>query len=203
MAEGIMRPVLVREKTAQWINGRHGYLNSYRCHCGNEFVAQPNDVRNGKHGSCGCKKLCKASHGMTGHPLYYVHKSMMARCLNQNCADYAIYGGRGITVCEEWQADRTAFFAWAFANGWAKGLLIDRIDVNGNYEPSNCRFVTIAESNRNKRSESYRGKLSPEDVAEIRRLRETGMSIKSIAKNFGVAFYTIWKTVNHINHITE
>jgi hypothetical protein len=200
MAETIMHPELVFAKSAQWINGSRGYLNAYRCRCGNSFIAQPRDVRIGKHLTCGCAKLSKITHGMSKHPLYSVHKSMLARCLNPNSNDYPMYGGRGISVCSEWIENRESFFSWAMSNGWAKGLLIDRIDVNGNYEPSNCRFVDTVVSARNKRPSSFFNKLTESDVESMRRLSDSGVSVRKIAKQFGVAYSAAWKTVKGINH---
>lgn len=76
---------------------------------------------------------------------------MIQRCTNPNQKKYPIYGGRGIVVCEEWKCSYTAFRDWAMANGYEEGLSIDRVDVDGNYEPSNCRWATRSEQEANKR----------------------------------------------------
>lgn len=103
--------------------------------------------------SCGCQRLAhRTIHGLSKtHPLYKKWWAMKERCRNPKNEDYKHYGGRGIIVCKEWANDFMAFYNWSVANGWQPTLQIDRIDVNGNYEPSNCRYVTIKENNRNKR----------------------------------------------------
>ena len=83
--------------------------------------------------------------------LYGVWLSMKSRCENPNRPKFKDYGYRGIEICEEWQ-DAGNFAKWAFSNGYKQGLQIDRIDNDGNYEPSNCRFVTPKENSRNRRN---------------------------------------------------
>lgn len=102
--------------------------------------------------SCGCLQMARATHGLHGHKLYDVWAGMKQRCCNPKQKDYPNYGGRGITVCEEWQASFESFAVWAFAHGYQDGLQIDRIDNDGNYEPTNCHFVTCSENSRNRRS---------------------------------------------------
>lgn len=101
-------------------------------------------------------------HGYTKHPLYKVWDAMKQRCYNENCRQYKYYGGRGIIVCNEWKNSPKTFIEWALLL-WKEGLLIDRINNNGNYKPSNCHFVTYEESNLNKKllqnnnTSGYRG----------------------------------------------
>ena len=83
-------------------------------------------------------------HGFCKSNLYNVYAGMRDRCTNPNAEQYAYYGGRGIKVCDEWsdkKNGRVAFFEWAINNGYKAGLSIDRMDVNGDYEPSNCQWV--------------------------------------------------------------
>jgi len=86
--------------------------------------------------------------------LYHLYYNVRSRCENPNSSYYEYYGGRGIKVCDEWKTWE-AFKEWALSHGYKKGLTIDRIDVNGDYEPSNCRWITHAEQMRNTRKTRY------------------------------------------------
>jgi hypothetical protein len=107
--------------------------------------------------SCGClqKEIAKATftrHGKWSSRLHVIWSSMKTRCYNQKHSKCKYYGGRGISICDEWLRDFQAFFDWAMANGYRDDLTIDRIDVNGKYCPDNCRWITIAEQQKNKRN---------------------------------------------------
>lgn len=92
-------------------------------------------------------------HGLSYEPLFNVLSKMHYRCENENHSEYKNYGGRGISVCEEWSMDNAeAFISWAKQNGWRQGLEIDRIDNSRGYSPDNCRFVSRKENCRNRRS---------------------------------------------------
>ena len=90
------------------------------------------------------------THGLSYHPLFSRWLKIKDRCLKPNNPSYPHYGGRGITMCDEWKNDFKAFYDWCMANGYAPNLTIDRIDNNGNYEPSNCRFVDMYVQANNK-----------------------------------------------------
>lgn len=127
-----------------------------RCECGRVKSFAFLDIVLAQTISCGCARgQGHKTHGLSKHPLFKLLADMKTRCTNPNAKAYLYYGGRGIKVCDEWHSNFLNFYNWATENGWEKGLEIDRIDVNGNYEPTNCRFVTRKQNSRNKRNTKY------------------------------------------------
>ena len=123
------------------------------CDCGKVTKVRIEHLKSGHTKSCGCyqkKQTSKAkrTHGREPKRLYSIWSNMKTRCYNKNTECYSRYGGRGITVCDEWKKFE-AFRDWALSNGYSDDLTIDRIDNDGNYEPSNCRWVTRKENMRN------------------------------------------------------
>lgn len=99
--------------------------------------------------------------GISYSRIYNIHRTMKSRCSNPKLPCYKNYGGRGISVCEEWKKSFVPFYEWAMANGYRDDLQIDRIDNDGNYEPSNCRWVTPKENARNRRPPKRNGHPHP------------------------------------------
>lgn len=132
------------------------------CECGNTTYATTTNLTQGHVKSCGCWKIeSQLTHGMTGTRLYRIWNDMRTRCYNKSHKSYKDYGGRGITVCDEWKEDSNKFIEWSLRNGYAESLSLDRKDTNGNYEPSNCRWSTRKEQANNTRRNvflEYNGK---------------------------------------------
>lgn len=92
----------------------------------------------------------REEHGMTGTRIHNIWRGMKIRCYDKNRKDFSHYGGRGIRMCSEWRKSFLAFYEWSCKNGYQNNLTIDRIDVNGDYEPANCRWVTVQQQENNR-----------------------------------------------------
>lgn len=157
---------------------KHSYFNCI-CDCGNTRVVASGDLKNGSSKSCGCitKETTitrNTKHGEGHTNLYEVWCAIKARCCNSTNKAFKNYGGRGITICDEWKLF-VNFKEWALRTGYGKGLSIDRIDNDGNYEPHNCRWTTrkvqTNNTRRNNRFE-YNGELKTiSELADIAGLK--------------------------------
>lgn len=124
------------------------------CDCGNLKEIYLEYLTRGDTRSCGClhDEGNHKTHGKRHTRIYKIWADMKKRCYNVNSKSYPNYGGRDIVVCSEWLNDFMAFYNWSVLHGYADNLTIDRINVNGNYEPNNCRWVTVKQQCRNKRN---------------------------------------------------
>lgn len=147
-------------------NGEHYAKWKCRCSCDNQTIidVMQSQLRSGKTVSCGClhREVNQGNkynlvHDKSNSRLYKVWNAMKERCYTTTAHNYYLYGGRGITICDEWRNDFQAFYDWAMANGYDENApfgqcTIDRIDVDGNYEPSNCRWVDAKTQMNNRRN---------------------------------------------------
>lgn len=164
--------VISREKNIRSESGRSHVMYMCQCDCGNYLVVKAENLRSGNTKSCGCyckdrTKETSKKHGLTHTNLYHVWQGMKSRCMNKDNKAYKNYGGRGITVCDEWKDDFQTFYDWAMNNGYSDGLTIDRIENDKGYYSDNCRWVTNKEQQRNKRNNfivSFHGEEVPLSV---------------------------------------
>jgi len=127
----------------------------YKCYCGNEFKASTDNIKKGHTNSCGCLRgkdmiINSFIHGMCNHKIYKTWEDMKQRVNNKNNPSYKNYGGRGITICERWLHSFENFRDDMLPT-WEEGLTLDRINNDGNYEPSNCRWASRTIQTRNTR----------------------------------------------------
>lgn len=175
-------------------NKGHETMWLCRCDCGNQKNITAGNLKSHKTKSCGCirKEIPNGTrHSYSNTRIYNLWGCMIQRCHNPKNPKYVKYGARGIIVCDEWKNDFENFRRWSFANGYNDNLTIDRIDVNGNYEPSNCRWTTIKEQANNTRRNHY-----------ITYKGET-KTLKQWSEDLGINYSTLRSRVTSLNWTTE
>ena len=188
------RLVVIREDGK---DKRGEYYWICRCDCGNEKRVSSYKLRSGNTQSCGClqnemiKNGLHKTHGMSNDKLYIIWLNMKHRCNDPNNDMYANYGGRGIKVCDKWLQGFESFMQWAFDAGYKNGLSIERIDVNGNYEPANCKWVT--------KKQQY---LNRTDTHRLTAFGKT-QTIKEWAEETGLKYDTIERRINQYGWSAE
>ena len=156
-----------------------------RCDCGNEKTITGSKLRSGHTQSCGCLqretiRKIRTKHNMSSASLYSIWGNMKERCYRKTNNRYYRYGARGITVCDEWH-DFANFSEWAFDNGYEEGLSIDRIDIDKNYEPGNCRWIPLSEQMQN-RSNTHWVEYNNEKICMSEFSRRIGISLSMVYK---------------------
>ena len=180
-------------------SGSHKIMWECQCDCGNITIVNGAKLKNNTTKSCGCKKADNLRKMSTKHGKYHTRLhdawgNMKKRCYNTKYYEFDNYGGRGITVCDEWKNSFQAFYDWAMAKGYQDDLTIERINVNGNYEPNNCKWATPKEQSNNKRNNikiTYKGKTQNlKQWAE-----ELGLNYKLTHKRIKYLGWTIEKAL--------
>lgn len=173
------------------------------CECGNNKFISSAKLRSGNTKSCRCLNTeltikRTVTHGLSKHPIHKLWLKIKERCYNPNSENYYMYGGRGVIMCKEWLNDFMCFYNWCVANGWAKGLQIDK-DIKAIkigipalvYSPEMCQFVTPKVNNYSKRTSKY---------IEYNGKKQT---IAEWAVETGIKMGTLWRRLRKTNWSTE
>ena len=154
MRFGMLTVLKQSDKSYVSPNGNRKVVWECVCDCGNELAVIGSNLRLGKSTNCGCVRdiafhAARRTHGDSrGNRLYRIYNDMKTRCTCPSVTYFHRYGGRGISVCQEWKESYEVFREWALANGYSDNLTIDRINNDGNYEPSNCQWITASANSK-------------------------------------------------------
>ena len=172
------------------------------CDCGSSKTLIPGDVKSGKVRSCGClhnevcsERASKFTHSVYDHKrLYSIYNGIKKRCYSDSEPRYKDYGARGIEMCDEWLNSSNGFdnfVEWSLANGYNDALSIDRVDVNGNYCPANCRWISIQDQANNKRDTKW---------VEYKGER---VQLKKLCDKLGVTYDTVHNRIYNLKWSVE
>lgn len=167
-----------------------------KCDCGNTCLVRASNLLHNKQKSCGClSHIGNPTHGHCYSRIYRIYAKIKRRCFVAEDIAYPRYGRRGITMCDEWKKDFMSFYNWSLNNGYKDNLSIDRIDNDGNYEPSNCRWsdnYIQANNKRNNKLYTYQGKTMT-----------LGMWCREKNMNYKVVWYRLSKGYSFEEAITK
>lgn len=169
-----------------------------KCDCGKENIVDGCRLRKGNTKSCGCyniyrTKICNSTHRKSKTRLYAIWGGIKARCSNPKCEAFKKYGGRGIKFCKDWVFYEN-FEKWALNNGYSSNLTIDRIDNDGNYEPSNCRWISSKEQSLNTSRNHYL-ELNGEKHTAYEWSVITGIRLSTILQRINKYHWTIQRAL--------
>lgn len=184
------RLTVIKLDSSKQSGSRMRYFWKCTCECGNTHIVRTDSLTGGKVQSCGCLHKEQAienvkvnhTHKDTGSRLYSIWTGIKRRCYNTNDKSYERYGARGIVMCSEWKESYQAFKDWSLDNGYDESLTIDRIDNNKGYEPNNCRWTTIAEQCRNRRTNVIIDGMCAKDYSELNNLNYKSL-VRKIKKS--------------------
>lgn len=170
------------------------------CDCGKVKAIDGNKLRSGETLSCGClqkerSREANTIHGQTQTRLYAIYRGIIQRCTNPNVKGFIRYGGRGITICEEWRQSFETFREWSIVNGYSDELTIDRIDNDKGYSPENCRWANYTVQGRNRRNVrkiTYKGK----EKTFLEWSKEKGVSVHTLRYRILKLHWSIEKAFN-------
>lgn len=164
-----------------------------QCECGNQYIEEARYIKQGNIISCGCISKEKRENAICYKRLYKIYLGMKRRCYNSKSVAYKNYGGRGIKICDEWLNDYKSFEKWAYKNGYNEKAAtfectIDRINNDGNYEPNNCRWVSMKIQNQNKRKRKPTKKY---------KIYDKEFTIKEIEEKYHISYQLFNYRINH------
>lgn len=198
IGEKIGRYTILEELPLIFTGSRNRKYYLAECECGVKKKVRSDGLLSGHVVSCGCynreisrNQKVNITHGGCGTRLYGIWKQIRGRCNAPSNERYFDYGGRGILLCTEWKESFESFRDWSLANGYSEELSIDRINVNGNYEPGNCRWATDEMQANNKRTNilyDYKGEL---------------LTLPVIARRSGANFSTLYRRINEVGMSLE
>lgn len=176
---------------------RYGLYECEVCHSKHERkISLQNRSTTGMCKSCSSRntgETINKKHGLSTHRLNSILHGMEIRCYTKTHLHYKNYGGKGVVICDEWKGNIVNFYNWAICNGYADNLTIDRIDSRGNYEPSNCQWITHSENNNKTHL-----KVTKEKELIILKMRLDGHKTKSIADKLNVSTATICRHISRL-----